>query len=573
MSGRIRGVRGPSRAPGARGLRGVRGLAVLAVAAVALTACQSIPASGPVREGLANFDQADQPVQFNPDGPAIGASQEEIVRGFVRAASSSSDDFAIAREFLAPAYSTEWDPSFGVFIDEGEQSFREAEGDVGVLSLRGLATVDEHGTLAPVQPGPATEARFELVQVQGEWRIASAPAGTILDKSTFTAVWSSRQVYFLSPDNRLVSESRWFLNRATLSTQIVGGLLDGPSADMTGALRSAFPSGTTLVANSVPVVDGAAQIDLSVELLSADEATMDLIMRQLASSLQSVPGVSRFQLSADGVVVGVASVSAPEESSLGTERFGTVVLKAGVLGEITGGEIAELPEIGDRIAALNPTAVSLSLDHTSAAVLSSSGISWVSDDAQVQIDLRPGLIEPSFDGFGYIWSYASSAPGEILVTRPGESQLLLQMPWLAGRVPVAVRVSKQGTRIAILVADGDQSAVLVAGIVRDAEGRPSALAATATTQLWVTGAPIDLDWVDDQRFAALTRAGSAGRITVGAPGQFATDSGTVSDAVSVSGGGSRAMLRVLSAEGRMFAPQGVGWQRQDEGIALIAKTG
>lgn len=565
----------PGRRPGegARVLHRARGLAVLLAAALALTACQSIPASGPVREGLANFAQADQPVQFNPDGPSLGASKEEIVRGFVRAASSSSDDYAIAREFLVPTYSTEWDPSLGVFIDEGEQGFREVDGDVGVLSLRALATLDDSGTLTPVQPGPVTEARFELEQVQGEWRIASAPAGTILDKSTFTAVWSSRQVYFLSPDNRLVSESRWFLNRPTLTTQIVSALVEGPSADMTGALRTAFPAGTTLVANSVPVVDGTAQIDLSVELLAADTATLELITRQLGASLQAVPGLSRFQLSADGVVVMVAPVSAPTESSLGTERFGTVVLSDGVFGEISGRNLIELPAIGDRVAELDPIAVALSLDHSSAAVQTDSGVTWVSDDALVQIDVRPGLREPSFDGFEYIWSYAASAPGEILVTKPGESQQLLQMPWLTGRSAEAVRVSKQGTRLAILVSDGDYSAVLIAGIVRDAAGRPIELSETATVQLWVPGTPTDLDWVDDQRFATLSRTVAAGRITFGAPGQFATDSGVVSDAVSLAGGGSRVMLRVLSGDGRMFAPQGVGWQQQEDDISLIAKTG
>lgn len=550
--------------------------ALVAAALTALTACQAIPSSGPVREGLSDLSQSEQQVQFNPGGPLPGASQEDIVRGFVAAGSSSTDDYAIARQFLAPGYKDQWEPSLGVFVDEGTQSFQAEEGDVGLLSLSGIATVDQHGTLAPLAPGPRTEMRFELEEVDGQWRISSAPAGVILDKSTFTAIWSPRQLYFLTSDNRLIADTRWFLNRATLSTQIVSELLAGPSESMIGVLRGAFPSGTALTSSSVPVTDGTAHIDLSVELLDADAATMELVKKQLAASLQSVPGVARFELSVNGVVVDGAPVGLPDDGSAAAEHPGTIVLDGGVFGEYAGGEVQELAGLGDRIVALDPTAVSLSADHRTAAVLHSAGLTWLSDSEAAQIDVRSGLLAPSIDRFGYVWSYASSVPDEILVTQPGESQELLPVPWLQGHAPVAVRVSKGGTRIAMLVTDGEASAVIVAGIVRDAAGRPTSLGEIATTQLWVAGAPMDLDWIDDTRFAALTRlggAGGAGKITIGAPGQFSVDSGTVADAVSLAGGGTRAALRVLAGDGRMYAPQGVGWQRQAEGIELIAKTG
>ncbi len=571
----IRPLRRPRRSRPAR-LARIAAAALTALSLAALTACQAIPSSGPVREGLANLSQSEQQVQFNPDGPPAGASQEEIVRGFVRAGSSSTEDYAIARKFLTPAYQDQWDPSLGVFVDEGTQSYHTEEGEVGLLSITGLATVDEHGTFVPIEPGPPTEARFELEQVNGEWRIASAPSGVILDKSTFTAIWSPRQLYFLTADNRLVADTRWFLNRATLATQIVAELLAGPSEDMLGVLRGAFPTGTALTSSSVPVIDGTAHIDLSIELLDADPPTMELVKKQLAASLQSVPGVSRFELSVNGVVVDSAPVALPDNGSSVAEHAGTVVLDGGVFGEYTGGEVHELAGIGDRVAALDPTAVSLSGDRQTAAVLNDSGLTWISASEAVQLDVRGGLVAPSIDRFGYVWSYASSAPGEIVVTRPGESQEAVSAPWLSGQAPVAVRVSKSGTRIAMLMAEGDQSVVVVAGVMRDAAGRPISLGEVATTQLWVAGAPMDLDWIDEMRFAALTRIGGpggAGKITIAAPGQFAVDSGTVADAASLAGGGTRAALRVLAGDGRMYAPQGVGWQRQAEGIELIAKSG
>jgi hypothetical protein len=163
-----------------------------------------------------------------------------------------------------------------------------------------------------------------------------------------------------------------------------------------------------------------------------------------------------------------------------------------------------------------------------------------------------------------------------LVTKPGEQAVQLPMPWLGGREPVAVRVSQGGNRLAVLVADSgtpEQSKVLVGGISRDAAGVPLALTDTASIELWEAGIPIDLDWIDDARFVAVTRSGVSGKVTQGVLGQFAVESGTVPGAVAVSGGGIRSLLRVLDDDGRLYAPQGSGWQRQLDGIDLVAKVG
>lgn len=232
------------------------------LAALGLLGCQAIPGSGPVSEGLASLDQAEQPVQFDSGGPAEGASQEDIVRGFVRAMTTSVDDYAVAREFLTPAYGPQWDPSAGVFVDEGNQPYHSAGDDIGELRLSGHATVDARGTLTPLPAGSEDAMRFEFEQVGEEWRISSAPNGIILDRTTFAAVWAPRQLYFLSGDDRLVPETRWFLNRASLiSTQIVGELLAGPADTEAQALRTAFPAGTVLTSSAVPVNNGIARID------------------------------------------------------------------------------------------------------------------------------------------------------------------------------------------------------------------------------------------------------------------------------------------------------------------------
>ncbi|CAG7621732.1 Lipoprotein LpqB [Leucobacter soli] len=566
----VGGVRG-------RGRRGVGALLALALAA-GLAACQAVPSEGPVHEGLASLNQGEQPVQFNPEGPAAGADQEDIVRGFIRAATSSVDDYAIAREFLAPAYAAQWQPEDGVFIDEGIQPYASPSENVGELSLSGLATVDSAGTLSPLPTGPETVMRFEFTQVGGEWRISSAPNGVILDRISFSAVWTNRQLYFLTPDNRLVAETRWFLNRATLSTQIISGLLDGPNEADAQALRTGFPSGTTLASDSVPVNGGIARIEFSPELLTSEPANMEQVKQQIAASLQSVPGVTGFEISVNGAIVDSASVTVPDNQTRNVENLVTTVIRGDGIGTLSGGEIVPLPRIGDRIAELNPDAVTLSADRSSAAVRhrgeSGSAVTWVSQNDTVTIDLRRGLFEPALDRFGYVWSYAESDPDRILVQLPGSSPELLRLPGLEDREPLAVRVSPGGNRLAVLVEGNDgMTAVFVIAIVRDADQRPVGLGEIARRELVTSGSPVDLDWVDETRIVTLSRAGAGVKVTLAPLGQLPSDIGTVADAAAVSGGGSRSLIRVLDGDGRLFGPQGSGWQLQSEDVRLIVRSG
>ncbi|MBN9611903.1 MAG: GerMN domain-containing protein, partial [Actinobacteria bacterium] len=504
-----------------------------------------------------------------------GTDPEGIVRGFVRAATRGDNNYEIAREFLTPEYAAKWLAADQVFVNEGSQIYRQVGETVGELSLTGVANVDQDGTLTPLRPDQGTtQMHFEFAKVAGEWRISSAPKGIILDKSNFALIWTSRPLYFLTPDNRLVAENRWFLNGATLSTQIVSALLAGPSEADAGALRTAFPSGTTLASDSVPVNGETAHIEFSPELLTSNPKNMDLVRRQIAASLQSVPGVTNFEISVNGTVVYTAPVSAPDPSTRASDLI-TTVLKGGKIGSLVAGELEPLPRIGDRIAALRPDAVTLAANRMSAAVRhrvsGAPAVSWVSDSEIVTIDRRRGVGSPSLDRFGYLWSYADSEPDRILVQQPGGDPAILRIPGLEGKVPTAVRLSPGGNRLAMLVKDDQQtSRVLVVSVVRDDKSKPVGLGEVAATSMFPPGAPVDLDWVDEMRIVALSQGG---KVTLGPLGQLAQDAGTVPSAVSVSGGGSSMLIRVLDIGKHLFGPQGSGWQQQSDDVQLIVRQG
>lgn len=556
-------------------MRKIALVAMLSALMLGLAGCDAIPSSGPVREGLGRLDQVERGVQFNPVGPQAGASQEDIIRGFVRAGSSSLNDYEVAREYLAPVYSEQWDPSLGVLVDEGTHEYSFADENVGTLRTSLVANVDGAGTLTLAEPDFDTEVKFELVRVGGEWRIASAPAGIILDKSTFSAVWSPRSVYYLSGDDRLVADVKWFINRSnTLSTQIVRELLRGPSSQMVGALRTAFPEGTSLSVESVPVIDGTAVIDVTSEVLDIDNSAMQLLLRQIAYSLPST--LRDFELSVHGTVIQTAPVASADDSSASENQF-VAVMREGKFGTLSVGGVQPIEGLSERINELSGvTGVSLSPDRTAAAVNFSGGVAWVYNEEIVVVDERRNLLVPGLDALGFVWTYDPANPSVIEAGRPGGFESVLSTGWLDVHQIKAARVSTAGNHLALLVEDKGNAQVLVTGIGRDSEGQPIGLTEPVTSQLWAQGEPVDLDWISDTRFVTLTKGGLLGtnsRVTVGSLGNFPTEAGSVNGGISISGG-SRSMVRVLDDQRRLYSPQGLtAWQQYQNDIDLLAKVG
>ncbi|SJN08242.1 LpqB [Leucobacter sp. 7(1)] len=550
-----------------------RVLGALLASGVMLAGCSAIPTSGPVQGGLKDLQQVDQVYQYKPSGPIAGASQEDLVRGFVLAATSSVDDYATAREFLTSEYSSQWDPYYGVLIDEGTRPYRADSDTAGVLSLATTAKLDSAGDMLPVAPGPSMEMRFEFERVAGEWRISSAPSGIILDANTFSTIWSSHQLYFVGAGNLLVPETRWFLTRTALVTEIVGALLEGPGERMREVVRSGFPVGTSLASNSVPVVDGKARIDLTNTVLEASPAAMGEIRQQLKTSLQTVPGVTGFELSVEGTPLRPT----PDEEINAPRPVTTTQAPAVMIGEefgtVVSGEFTPWQGLGASLHDFDPEAITLSADEQAAALLGDSGVTRVDANGAILVDGRAGLLEPSIDPLGYVWTVPRADSDTLLATAPDGTATEVATPWLAGRSPAAVRLSPDGSRVAALVADGDESHVLVSGVIRDENGVPLRTVADADTKLWAAGTPRDLDWVGQLSFAALTGVGAAGKVTVGGVGLFGIERTSVPGGVHVSGGGGRSALRVLGADGDLFSPQGAGWQRSEDEIDVLAKRG
>lgn len=552
-------------------------LALVAAMTFALAGCQQgIPSEGGVNVGLTDLNTTDQSVIFTPSGPSQGATPEAIVRGFTSAASSATDNYAIARSFLTKGFARTWNAQTRVVIDEKSRTTSLA-GDRSVqLTIAPSATVSDSGELALSAPGSNETFEYTLEQVEGEWRIADAPDGILLDRATFSLVFNQHTLYFVEPKRQtLVPDPRWFRVGSTAATDVVTELLTGPSAQLSGGVvTSAFPEGTALAAESVPVVDGLASIDLNPEAASVDEAALKMMKQQIGASLQTVTGVTEAALTVEQTlfartdVIRGAEIASPQVNSKPVIQIGDE------LGELNGVTLLSLGVWVRAVTAADPTDVTIRSTNDAAVMLTDAGLSWVNDQGAVTVlDGRAQLASPTLDRNDFIYSAQRTAPQQVQISQPGTASIQLASPWSEVDEITALRVSRDGTRLAALVKRNNAWSVRVAGVIRDENGKPAALTPAATVA-WVSGDAVDLDWMNTSQVALATQPATGNvRISGVGLGLFETEGGTSPDIAGLSGANTRAELRAISTDGVIRAPQGVTWKQIVKNITLLAKRG
>lgn len=556
-----------------------RSLALTLVAALtfALTACQQgIPSEGGVNVGLTDLNATDQSVIFTPSGPSEGATPEAIVRGFTSAASSATGEYAIARSFLTKSFARTWNPETRVVIDEKSRT-TSLVGDKSVqLTVAPSATVSSSGVLELSAPGSNETFEYTLEQVEGEWRIANAPDGILLDRATFSLVFNQHTLYFVEPQRQtLVPDPRWFRVGSTAATDVVTELLTGPSAQLSGGVvTSAFPEGTALAAESVPVVNGVASIDLNPEAASVDAAALKMMKQQIGASLQTVTGVTEAALTVEQTLFARTNVIRGAEITSPQVNPKPVIQIGDELGELNGVTLLSLGVWVRAVTAADPTDVTIRSAGDAALMLTSTGLSWVNDQGAVTLlDARAQLASPTLDRNDFVFSAQRTAPQQVQISQPGTASFQLASPWSGVDEIKALRVSRDGTRLAALVNRNNAWSVRVAGVIRDENGKPVTLTPDSTVA-WVSGDAIDLDWMNTSQVALAAQPASGNvRISEVGIGLFETEGGTSPDIASVSGANTRAELRAISTDGVIRAPQGVTWKQVVKNITLLAKRG
>lgn len=548
--------------------------AVAAALALVLAGCASIPDSGPVQEGRA-VTQVNDPLDldFNPSPPEDGATPQRIVQGFIDAASSPKNNFEIAREYLTKSMASSWKPDESVTVDDGRNRVYGHDANQWRVQVNPLANVDSVGAYHPVTSTAPVSLSYELTKEDGQWRIAVAPNGVVIDDPTFRAVYAQQTLYFYSPGyGYLVPDARWFPARvAAAATRVVSAVLAGPAKWLNGAVVSAFPQGTQLAVPSVTTSGGVAHADLSSEAGQADQLQLQRMQLQLEQSLGSL--ASSVELSIEGNVQQIPPLtdgSAPVQDPPVDSH--PIVYRGTSFGLSTGSSITDLSGLSDKVVALQPTAVTVNAARDQTALLAKGGAAYLVKKSgdPIRVDARRGLIAPAIDNDGWVWSVPGATPSGLQVSGASGGPHAVKADWPAATGITSLAVSRDGTRVVALLATASGPTLVAAGVVRGSGGLPTEL--TQPVELAMgDGTPISVAWTSDLKVAVLSSTnGDATGIaeqTIG--GTSTSTAGPAAGRVIVGAGGLSRYL-VLAADGTLQAPTGTGWQTQTDKVGAVA---
>lgn len=585
-------------------------MAVVAMTATAgLSACGGLPASSAVQQGSRVGDAAVQPVRVQPDGPAAGASPQQIVRGFLRAGAGAGfdDDHAVARSFFTRSVNDQWLPDSGVKVygDDSALKVELLSPNTVQVTAAIVAEVDSAGRYRETPAGTSAQATFGMQRLGVGWRISKPQKGfgLWLSASDLDRTYRSFNIAYVSDGVRaIVDDRRWFPVTPGLATTLARAQLAPVPGYLSGAAVTGFPPGTTLAVDSVPIQSGRAVVDLSAAALSASQELRRAMWAQLASTLVQVASVTEVSLVVKGA--GLDLPDTPDRVSdlttLGYQSESPVVVRPAVLR--TGSELrrvsSDRPLDQDEPSKLPssslplkiPTGwVSLALSWSGQEIAGIGGdhgdlARWQGKRFFQLAKFASMLTKPSYDSANGLW-VAGEAGGAAKVwvlntsMTPMENAKLRQVsvPWLANRTVVALKVATDNERVAVITTDraGGDVQVLVAGILRSADGAPVSLAAQPLRVGWTLTTATDLAWVDDSTLAVVGRV----RPQEALGPQLVDIGGKVTPMPPVAGtrlvtntGGLRGVV-VITDRGEVLARAGSSWQVLQTGTDFLIPGG
>ncbi|WP_066932974.1 LpqB family beta-propeller domain-containing protein [Microtetraspora fusca] len=471
--------------------------AAAAVTALALagggTACAIIPTSGspiPAKEE-SNSDPLNAPyVRMIAAPPRPGAQPRDIVAGF-RAAMSSVEDpgWKIARQYLTGDALTEWDPASGVTVFDGAGPKQENDGDGVTMTFHGTvaATIDGEGRYQDLTlTGVERDVTFGLSKVGQEWRISSAPPGLLLSSADVKRAYGAFDVYYPDVSGRWLIADHVAIPIDPSESQVetlVRWLLRGPGRSLRGAVGNVLPSGTRLIR---VVADGDSVIldfTSSMAVIGDRLDQFRAVCAQLAWTLnQVIPGQSiQIQVNGEPLPGDGRSIkwqNYPEfNPAVLTGEQPAYFMRGGVLRRID--HEADDPVVegaaGQKTMGFSSPAISGTDRKAKVAALGDDGAVYVTSMAEDSrwdkwIGGAKGsiLTPPSWDRYGAVWT-AENIPGELRVwTAYGAAPQRVLIPAdIAAANVEALRVSRDGARVAMIVDSGHGPEVRTGPILRD----------------------------------------------------------------------------------------------------------
>ena len=539
---------------------------------MALTGCASLPMAGPVRIGPDLVPTTDgESFYYSPSSPVEGATQAEILNGFIAAGTGPQNDYAVAREYLSESIRSIWNPNQEVLIQRSSPKVTISNQDTAQLEVDLSAVVDADGKYQSTPSGTSRVLEFSFVLENSQWRLSAVPDATVLIRPVFDVVFSPYSVFFVDRQKRyLVAELRWFPTTAATGTRLANALLRGASSWLKPAVISAIPSGTRLSIDAVTVEDGVALVDLTARALVASRADRTLMKAQLQATLSQLPNVSEVAISIERSRQEIQDLAADSRT-----------LPARLLGVLSENGLESISSLEEPF--FQPGQEFFELNGVSEIALSnqSGWVAALTDNAVVRtrgerpglevelVDSRAAISGIAFDRQEYLWSTSRTPGSSIITTSSSGEPTLVSAPWLAGRSIRGFALSPEGSKVALLVQGSGQARVLVSGVVRNASGLPIEL----TEPIRVASEqanPISVSWIDQLTIATVNTDGGSNTALLTTIGGTSRTIPTLAGTRTIVSAGSNQQLYLLTESGDLYTYRGSTWSQLRESIRASA---
>ena len=480
--------------------------ACAALAVLLAAGCAAMPADGPPeRVGLPAGPGADNlQVRVFPVPPHKDEAPTDLLAGFLAASNADeAKDYETALKYLTAEAGKRWRPQAGVTVLAGtphrDETVVSPDATTTSITVSGtkVAELDGSDSFRAVSD-PAYQQMFGFVKEtegpdKGEWRIDRLPDGLIVDQTNFKNAYRAVHRYFYAASDPsaegealsvMVPDPIYLRRRSDPLTEAARALAAGPSAWLAPAVHSAF-DGVKIVGAVTVGDDRTATVRVDVTDFADRRSNCVQMATQLFHTLVDQQGKAQIEKvdlvgERGGCEVGAAQAAASAPGLLAGVAGGDQYyqLDNGQL-FLAQGEAPGRPVSGPLGQATQPRigAVAVRRDGGGAAALSLDGhalyVTGFDDDATlgepVVTGRAPkdgqGLSSPSWDGRQNLWLVdRDPAEPRVLMVR-GRKSVTVQVDGLAGRTVQDVRVSSDGTRVAVVLQDTGGVRSLQIGLV------------------------------------------------------------------------------------------------------------
>jgi len=572
----------------------VRWVALCAAATLAVAACAGIPTDSGLQYGEQDVGSTE-PLFPLAEGPRAGDGPTLMVRRFLDAAAAGvASDFSVAREYLTPQASADWDPNARVVVYQTGSLTPDLDEDGGVVRYQVPveAILDDSGRMVEGAAEQREPYEVSIVQdAQGEWRVDGLEDGVLISSNYLQSYFRPVELVFASQDlSMVVPELRW-LPTNNVATLAARELVQGPSPWLADAVVTGFPPPASLEVEAVVVDNGVASVTLTPESAGGPQERA-LAQEQLRLTLTALPNVSEVDVSVGSLPLGGDSSTTLERAPVPDAAAAVIVDER--LGLWDGEEVLVVPaEQGVLPAAAAGLALSFG-DRRAAMVV--GGDQLVTTDALAAEDdlesydadaaLPEALMEltvayegdllvaPTFDRHEWLWTASTDNPEVLVAVSPEGDPVELQTREMSGRTLQAMSVSRDGARIALLSRAGGQQIVEVASVVRSPDGSPLSVSQAVPVGADI-GPAAEVIWVDETTVAVLGANGEeeSPPVWLVSVGGATTELETVVGVNSMTARYGEQSLTVISSAGDVRERSGSGWSAIVSGVREMAYSG